>query len=137
MTIHVSQGLTLSTASIMQGQGLNFSSKAALNYSGQIVPWMKNIYNGIMEIKISNVSDLNHCYKQLTYEKYDIVKSMELYFGNNSTYVPLSIHWNQLLHPCNIPNFYFITFESFFFTFQCMEGVFLYRTQYFFVRINS
>ena len=53
------------------------------------------------EIPISNVSDLNWCYKELTYEENDIVNSMELYFNDNSTFVPLTFHWNQFMHPCN------------------------------------
>ncbi len=78
---------------------MEISSEAALNYTGEVVSWMSNMCKD-QKIQISTVSDLNRCYKKLTYEKNDIVKSMELYRNDILTYVPLSFHWNQFINPC-------------------------------------
>ena len=94
-----------------QGQGLQFSSKDALNYTGEVVPWMKNVCEEKYQYQISNVSDLNRCYEKLTYEKNDIVKSMEFYFRDNATFVPLSLRWKQFLHPCNFLSSFNLRFQ--------------------------
>ena len=59
---------------------------------------MKNICIDL-DIPIGNVTDLNRCYKNILYEKNDIVKSTELYIQDNLTFVPLSVNWAQFLNP--------------------------------------
>ena len=87
---------------VFKDQGLRLSRDAALNYSGELLPWMENVCRSL-NIQLNSVSDLNACYKNLTnnYKGDDFVKSTELYFVDNSTFVPVSVHWNQFLNPRN------------------------------------
>ena len=74
---------------------------------------MKNICKNLEKpIIIRNVSDLNRCYKNITYEKNDIVKSTELYIQDNSTFVPLSVQWAKFLNP-GIFGVWFLYFKEY------------------------
>ena len=80
---------------------------------------MKNICKDL-DIPVGNVTDLNRCYKNILYEKNDIVKSTELYIQDNLTFVPLSVNWAQFLNPgifvlCLSPDFKYLIFK-------CMDG---------------
>ena len=76
-------------------------NNVALGFTGDYIPWMKSICKE-RDILINNVSDLNLCYKNLTYEKDDIIKSIELYSQHNSTFQPFSGHWDHFLNAGNL-----------------------------------
>ena len=99
---------------------------------------MKNVCINL-DIPIRNVTDLNRCYKNITYEKNDIVRSTELYFGDNLTYVPLSVQWTKFLNPglsvlCFIIKFYIIYIKVYGWCFFVQNIVDLHENE--FIKLN-
>ena len=50
-------------------------------------------------ITILSVSNLDLCIESLTSERNDIVKSLEYYFTNNSTFKTASVNWIEFFNP--------------------------------------
>ena len=55
-------------------------------------------------ITIFTVSDFDLCFESLIFKSNKMVKSVTYYFPGNSSFEPLSVHWNEFVNPSRYLN---------------------------------
>ena len=87
-----------------QGQGIEFYDEAASNFTGIYVEWMNETLCKKKNITIFTVSDFDLCFESLIFKSNKMVNSVTYYFPGNSTFEPLSVHWNEFVNPSRYLN---------------------------------